>query len=394
LLGVHDLPPDGWGHGAGGSYPGTPPHDNRGFFFQLNWLPIYVLAIPIFFACAVRFAVWLREAVQRISRCPGGVITAPPECPFALFVQIEVARSGRRALRLATIAGILVIIIDRGQMIRAFYQNDFSAVRPYWAIAHLHAKHVDLMRNAVFDVIAYLFEGLFVFLFAFVTVKFFAFLQVLSSTIHRRYQERGYVFTPFWHDPARRLGLSAVGVPYTAFISLATAVTGFAFLHRLQLLSEMNGGWPQYVRDLEAFVAGDWSYAAGLARISTVTTGMVAMIVGLTIPAGVIAYFPLYQLRRRIQREINDENDMYPLKRQLAKTNEERAELAERHRVLKSTNVWPNGDDTAHLLMSIWVSLFGAAVYPPFAIIGGFWVILHCGLLLQRKLFPRAKAVD
>jgi len=245
----------------------------------------------------------------------------------------------------------------------------------------------------VFNIIAYIFEGCFVFLFAFITLKFLTFLRVLSSTIRGRYRERGFIFTPFWHDPAHCLGLSPVGVPYTAFIALATAVAGFAFLHRLQLLSEVGSGWSGYVQDLKTLLAGDWSVLVPLLRWSSITTGMFAMLVTLTIPAGVIAYFPLYQIRRLIQREIEDENDVYQKKKELATTDEQRAELAERHRILKSTNVWPNGDATAYLSMSIWVSLFAAAIYPPLLALGVAWLVLHSGLLLKRKLFPRF-AVD
>lgn len=364
LLGLDDLPSNGW-QSSHGAYAGPAPTDNRGFFHEPNWLPIYGLAVPTFLAFAGWFAIWLREAAQRIARSPGGVVAAPRERPFVLFVRAEVARSSRRVLWSAVAVSVAVTLADILPLILGYCTNDFTAISPYWGIAHLHAKRIDLVRNVAFDVIAYLFQAGFVFLFAFITFKFLAFLQTLSYTIRDKHAERGYVFTPYWHDPLRRLGLGPLGAAYTTFIGLALAMALFAALHRIQLLIEHGGGWSAYGKDLAALLQGDLSLLWALGRWSSVSSGIVAMLVALVIPAGVIAYFPFYQLYRFIKRQIRDENDAYPVKVKLAKTAEERTELAARREALEATNVWPNGDAAGQRSILLWLILFVAAIYPP-----------------------------
>jgi len=247
--------------------------------------------------------------------------------------------------------------------------------------------------NVAFDVVAYLFQANFTFLFAFITFKFLSFLKILSRTVRGLHNARGYVFSPSWDDPERRLGLSALGLSYTAFILLALAVNLFAFLHRIQLISELGGGGAGYWDDLANLIEGGQRLhqLAALARWSAMTSGFIAMLVALVIPLGVIAYFPLFQLRRFLGRQIARENDVFALKLRLAKTSAERDELSARHQALKRTNVWPNGDAVAYGSMVIWLVLFGAAIYPPVLLAGG--VVIGAGGIaasVRKALFPRS----
>jgi phosphatidylethanolamine-binding protein (PEBP) family uncharacterized protein len=371
LLNLHSLPHEGWDNSIPGACTVDLPENDRGLFHQYNWSIVYTVAVPLYFAFAAKFSTMLRGAAIGIARRPGGVIRGSRERPFVAFLHDEVTRYARATLVFAWGVTFAVMAIDTRQLWEAFLFDQFSCLRPYWAMGFFHENRVDYDRNIAFNLIAYSMQGMFVFLLAFVTAKFFLVLHIVSRTIRGRYNavvrptgDDRYVFDPYWGDPEHRMGLGPLGRPYNAYIILTLLVTLFAVLYRMQTIGE-KGGLHAYWADFGALLGGDFSQLGELGRWDAMTSGMKVMLVALAIPCVIIIYFPLLRIRsflrqqRVAQLRICSGLRTSPL---LAEQREVHLDIID---AVVRTNVWPNGDGIALLAMYSWISLYLTAVYPP-----------------------------
>jgi hypothetical protein len=214
-------------------------------------------------------------------------------------------------------------------------------------------------------IIAYLAQTLAIFLFAFVTAKFFVFLKILSRTVRGRHEKAGYAFVPNWSDPDHRMGLYPLAASYNAYSAKALAATAFAVFHRLCELGQHRGGILPYLSQLRVALAGfDPQALVDLGRWSSMSRGMWTLLLCLSLPAGVIAYFPLSSVRGYLRRFIAKRREELDARLRYADDparEELKAELAQ----LQVADVWPNGRRASVGSMAAWSVLFLTALYPP-----------------------------
>jgi hypothetical protein len=123
----------------------------------------------------------------------------------------------------------------------------------------------------------------------------------------------------------------------------------------------------------------------------TIDAGLWALLIFMTLPLVVAAYFPLWTLRRYVRKRRDD------LWKESVRGHDEAVErgddieaarLWKKISQLKSTQLWPNGDSEGWLLLSGSVAISIAAWAPPFCA----WLIGVAATVGAGKLLGNLKA--
>jgi len=358
LIRVHSLPPSLW------AQAGTRPNDNTGFYYQANWMFLYAAIIPSFYAGAAAFGIRLRRSAQRLSNRFSGVIKSPPGRPFFVFLHDELKRRAFHVTAFSLAVALIATAIDTYSMFGVYcWGGDARAEAKDWCIAFTLGV-VSKDRNLAFVIVAYLAQVLAIFLFAFITGKFFVFLRILSRTVRGCHQKDGYVFVPSWRDPDRRMGLGPLGVSYNTYAALALSITAFAVFHRLCRIGEDGPQFIDYLSGLRIITSFDLQQLVDLGRWSSINRGTWTLVFCLVLPVGVFAYFPLASVRGYLREFIAKRRDALNVRKRHV-DDPAREQLEAELKEMQVAEVWPNGRRAALGSMTAWLVLFLTAIYPP-----------------------------
>lgn len=367
---------------------------NYGFWLKPNWLPMYVVILPIIFGTMIALSKNLHDCVLKLSRPPLDVITKKPTTPTATpsypqLLSSRLAKSATPVFIVSLVLALGILALDTRNLWTGFAHNRFyGKVQPDWDTAYtgfamdkyeIYCKDSPnsckqivcpgyqppkKTANLLFDIIPYAFQGTVFFLGFFWVGKFYWFLQSFSSLM--RFEDSPYQFNPLDNpqDPDTRMGLRPMGYVFNGFLVITLLFQLFIFFYRVELVRIARPGitrW-QYVESLFLHPL-QMDFAFG-----TVTISLILLILFMNLPIAVICYFPLWTLyryvkRRRFEaweehaREFADAVNNYDLARS--------AKINAKMRVLQRADVWPNGDTTARRFLIIMVVLAVSSVLPP-----------------------------
>jgi hypothetical protein len=373
--------------------------ENVGFWFEPNWSFVYAIVLPFLFGSFVHMISLMRRALRRLTSEQLHVITknGKPAKDFEKYISNRLARRARSLMITSTSLAASLTILD--------FANDVGTVALYrprmpshvdWSTMFVVNHAIPAARNLAFDVVAYSAEGLAIFLGFFFILKFWTFLMVFSDSL--RHTNVAFEFDPLVHDPEQRLGLGPLGEFMNVYLTLVIVFEFYILGRRLQLIGK--GSDFTISTYLGALTSGAQSVANALSNVlnakfyqwNTIDFGLWLLLICLTLPLIVGAYFPLWTLRRYVARRRNELWDESARAHEDAKRGGKDAEATKlkiRMKQLEHTQLWPNGDMLGWHLMAISVAIGLAAWAPPLcAYLIALAVVFNLGRWLIRVFRP------
>jgi hypothetical protein len=366
-------------------------NDDRGFWFEANWSLMYTVVFPGVFGGLIYMINLMREALTRLTRADLRVINKrdADTADFEEYITLEMARSARGLTAGCLALAIVLTGVHAASLARFLMWR--SGVPPIldWTTM-FSAGHVPYGLNAGFDVLAYSFEALTIFLGFFFVLKFWTFLHVFSRAL--RDSDIPYEFKPLVHDPDGRLGLRPLGQFMNVYLWLVIVFEIYVLGRRLQLIGK--AGAFTLSEYLTALIDGAYKFAnvlnADLYQWGTIDAGLWALLIFLTLPLIVGAYLPLWTLRRYVRKR---RDDLWAASARAHEEARERGDVAEAEKLarrmtqLESTQLWPNGDATGWRLLILSIAIAVAAWAPPLcAALIGAGVFMELTKSVLRKM--------
>lgn len=354
VAGVHSFPLQG---------------DDRGLWFEANWSLMYTMVFPGVFGGLIHMINLMRDALAQLTTADLHVIKKKDHnaVDFEQYIISEMSRHARRFTLICIALAVALTGVHGANLARFVIQRRGAPPILDWTVM-FSTGHVPYWRNVVFDILAYSIEALTIFLGFFFVLKFWTFLHVFSRAL--RDSGIPYEFEPLVHDPDGRLGLRPFGDFMNVYLLLVIIFEVYVLGRRLQLIGK--GGAYTLSGYLTALVDGAREFAnvvkTDLYQWGTIDAGLWALLIFLTLPLIVGAYFPLWTLRRYVRKRRDD------LWMRSARAHEEARErgddleaekLAKRMAQLKGTQLWPNGDATGWRLLLTSIAIAVAAWAPP-----------------------------
>jgi uncharacterized membrane protein YhaH (DUF805 family) len=354
LIGVHSMPT---------------PGDDRGFWFEANWSLMFPLVLPVLFAGFNYMIGLIRHALDVLTSEQLRVIIKRKEAThdFDRYISEHLAESATPLTLAASGLAIVLTLADVWHVLPSIVHRATRPTYVDWTTMFANGR-VDYWSNVAFDVVAYTAEGLAIFLGFFFILKFWLFLKIFSDSL--RDDAVGYEFNPLVHDPDRRLGLRPLGAFMNLYLLLVIVFETYVLGRRLQLVGKSG------LFSVSAYLSALASGARGVKNLfdprmyqwNTIDTGLWLLLIFMTLPLIVGAYFPLWTLRRYVRKRRDD------LWAESARAHEEAmtqgdeveaAKLAKQMQVLEDAQLWPNGDATGWRLLAVSLALGIAAWAPP-----------------------------
>jgi hypothetical protein len=242
---------------------------------------------------------------------------------------------------------------------------------PLLAASELCPGSTGVFWNLFFNIIAYIFQGLAIFLGCFFGFKFLTFFLALAHLSFRK--NARFPFNPMWHDPQKRLGLRPLAPAFNGFMFL-TVVFQFGVLwHRLELIihhSATNNSLGKYIQKL-ANIKEDTFDAltkADLYELGTIDLGGLLAMVTMAVPVAFICYFPLRRLRRHLTWKAAGVWALTMRQHDNAVENDDAHKAKKLKALINSrleATIWPNGFATALRYLFLMGALILAAWVPP-----------------------------
>ena len=343
--------------------------DDRGFWFEANWSLMYTVVFPGVFGGLIHMINLMREALIRLTRADVHVIKKRDgnAADFELYIASEMSLRARRLTALCLGLSVVLTAVHGASLARFLVQRAGAPPILDWTTM-FSAGHVSYGRNVIFDVLAYSFEALTIFLGFFFVLKFWTFLHVFSRAL--RDSGVPYEFDAMIHDPDGRLGLRPLGTFMNVYLLLVIIFEMYVFGRRLQLIGK--GG--DYTLSGYVTTVVDGAHKVGnvlngdLYQWMTIDAGLWALLIFLTLPLIVGAYLPLWTLRRYVRKRRDDLwlNSSRAHEEAKRRGDEiEAAKLATEMSQLERTQLWPNGDARGWRLLILSIFIAVAAWAPP-----------------------------
>jgi len=346
-------------------------YEDRGFWFEPHWSLMFVVVFPALFGGLVHMIPLMRDAVARLTSERLRVITKGG-APAADFESYLATRLSSNATLFSVVCASLAILLTfvHGYSLFIFVLSGRGAPIVDWSTM-FSVGAADPVKNLIFDLLAYSIEAVVIFIGFFFVLKFWLFLSAFSRTF--RDDRTGYEFQPLVYDPDRRLGLRPLGAFMNLYLSLVIVFELYILGRRLQLIGKH--GQYSITNYLTTLFDGARSFRTilnqDLYQWHTIDAGLWALLIFLTLPLVVGAYFPLWTLRRYVRGRRDDLWSECARAYEGAKEAGDEAEaqrLLQRMNLLQHTQLWPNGDARGWRLLTLSVAIGLAAWAPPFCV--------------------------
>jgi len=404
--------------------------DNVGFLHSIIWLIPYPLALPLIFALFARLAQLVAERTEQVVRHKVIRTRTNDQVDDVKVDQYfddlrKEAEPGTKAIIwLALALTVIFITTDTVHLFRAVhflkqpaqYQKEHE--KPYeildWTFAYAFPQQtadglvtgqdrpIDSWRapkrwsNLTFDVLAWTFEGIYVFMGFLWVFTYGWFLKKFADLMIG--EQTKYIFCPQIGYEEANLGLKPIGILYNIYLSVVVIFGFMAVSLRLQYIPV---NCKSDFSTMGSYLASLWkgcfdlkSLDAKIFAFHCLNNANVWYLACYALAIFVIIYFPIIRLtsylRTRIDATIQAKHD------EMVQAKQEGNELKEKVLrwevvALKNAQVWPNGDKVALAFLFIIICLYAIAVTPavlPLAVVIGtglgFWK------LVVEALFKRA----
>jgi hypothetical protein len=292
------------------------PRGNWGFFHS-NWGMAFTLWLPVILGGTAWISRSLPGAFNCLTMDYVRVIPKDSEAQDGLEFQEALTRQIASSYRIVFWGAALVAAgasaLDTYDLWWSYFKlftaglSDFPSYRlQHWNTAFRESTPpVSATWNLIFNVDAYLFQGVAIFLGCFFGLKYLAvFVSLARLTLHR---DAPYRLNPVWHDVDRRLGLRPLGPAFNAFMVLTIVFQLGVVWHRIELIlhqSKETNTFGSYVQRLLGLRDGfDQLLRASTYDFTSIDPGAWAALISAIIPVGIICYFPLLALRPFLRRE-------------------------------------------------------------------------------------------
>ncbi|MCU1231188.1 MAG: hypothetical protein JWO97_4072 [Acidobacteria bacterium] len=346
------------------------PGDDRGLWFEPNWSLVYVIVFPSLFGGLVHIISLMRNALRLLTSDAVRVILrdGEPAADFEAYIAKRMAAGATRFRWLCISLAIILTAVHGATLARFLITREGMPPVLDWTTEFTTGR-IPFRANVAFDLLAYSVECFVIFVGFFFVLKFWFFLNIFSRAL--RDESTDYTFNPLINDPDQRLGLRPLGDFMNLYLFLVIVFEAYVLSRRLQLVGKSGdftlSGYVTALAD-RAHLLGN-ALSERMYQWHTIDAGLWALLIFMTLPLIVAAYFPLWTLRRYVgkrrldlwEESVRDHDEA--VKRE---DDIEAARLWKKMSQLKSTQLWPNGDSEGWLLLSGSVAISIAAWAPPF----------------------------
>lgn len=375
---------------------------NVGFWYTYNWSIMYLFIVPLIFAIASSSIGSLPRRLKAVASPAGCIVPSDDHAKldFSIDFREEFEKGSIAILVGAFVVAVVVDGWDSWTLWKALIHK--SSVTQDWSTAYaMGATNVwhppSWGANLAFDIVAYLFQGTYMFLAFYWVAKcgffFFTFAKMMVW-------KKKYKFIPMDSHPSLRMGLRPLSPFFNNFLVMTTLFLAFILYHRFQLMErDCHIAFPGFVSQVlhgmkEASFILDFNQK--IYGLECLDTGMILLLVFLVIPIVVIASFPLGILRHYAAERRDEKLQELGAKLEEALTGDPNDEknaklvknLDDRIERLQNSCVWPNGDRAALYFLGTIVVLAVGAWLPPLLVVLGATGV---GSVVLRELREIAK---
>lgn len=344
------------------------PGDDRGLWFEPNWSLMYVIVFPCLFGGLVHVISLMRDALRRLTTEVKVILrNGEPATDFEAYIANRMAAGATRFRWLCISLAAVLTAVHGATLARFLITREGTPPVLDWTTEFTTGR-IAFTSNVAFDLLAYSVECFVIFVGFFFVLKFWFFLNIFSRAL--RDDSTDYTFDPLIYDPDQRLGLRPLGAFMNLYLLLVIIFEAYVLGRRLQLIDKAGDfTLSAYVTALAdrghllANVLSDQMY-----QWHTIDAGLWALLIFMTLPLIVAAYFPLWTLRRYVRKRRDN------LWAESARAHEEAkkrgddieaANLIRKMSQLESTQLWPNGDSEGWRLLATSAAISVAAWAPP-----------------------------
>lgn len=374
---------------------------NLGFWFSYNWSIMYLFIVPLIFAIASSSIRSLPRRLKAVANSTGCIVPCDDNAKsdYSVDFREEFEKGATAILGGAFIVAVAVDGWDSWALWKALIRK--SSVTQDWSTAYTlgatNGWHPPSWgANLAFDIVAYLFQGAYIFLAFYWVAKcgffFFTFAKMMVW-------KKKYKFIPMDSHPSLRMGLRPLSPFFNNFLAMTTLFLAFILYHRFQLMQRCHIAFPDFVSQVlhgmkdPSFIL---DFNQKIYGLECLDKGMILLLVFLVIPIVVIASFPLGILRHYAAERRDEKLQELGSKLQVALAGDPNEEanaklvknLDDRIKRLQNACVWPNGDRAALYFLGTIVVLALGAWLPPLLVILG---ATGLGGILLREIREIAK---
>ncbi len=243
-----------------------------GLFQRWNWSVMFPIILPALFAWIAIVSNKMRKSVENLFSADIDIIKARSTGAQDYLHEFSdrLASASRFLFPSAIAFAIVFSLIDASRIIHGSWEwflvkphlHPGDACYPFrpadmdWTVAFTFTdtRFGDKwfpLKNLAFDSLAYLIQGLAIFLGLFWVGKFWLFIRTFITMMAT--DDAPYEFEPMRRDLYRRLGLGGVGRLFNYFAAFLLIFQSYVFFHRLQLVAENEGnskGWIGILQDI------------------------------------------------------------------------------------------------------------------------------------------------
>lgn len=370
------------------------PGDDRGLWFEPNWSLVYVIVFPSLFGGLVHIISLMRNALRLLVTDAKVILrNGKPATDFEEYIAKRMAAGASRFRWFCITVAVALTAVHGATLALFIVTRKGSPPVLDWTTAFTTGR-IPFRANVAFDLLAYSVECFVIFVGFFFVLKFWFFLNIFSRAL--RDDSTDYKFDPLIHDPDQRLGLRPLGNFMNLYLFLVIVFEAYVLSRRLQLIGKAGdftlSGYVTALTDHEHFLSN--ALSDRMYQWSTIDAGLWALLIFMTLPLIVAAYFPLWTLRRYVRKRRDD------LWAESARDHEEAKErgddveaarLVKKMSQLKRTQLWPNGDSVGWRLLTVSSAISLAAWAPPFCVfLLGTFATLEAGKWIRGRKAERS----
>jgi hypothetical protein len=380
---------------------------NVGFLHSV-WPIMYGFGLPLIFALFSKLAEIICSRLEQVVKNKVIKKNGADLDPKVLFEDLQLCmRPGSRIiLWLALLCAVCFIVLDTAHLVSSVrflahdqtYQQQHR--KPYedldWTFAYAIGNHPEIgtptppwtppnrYANLAFDVLAWSFEFVYVFLGFLWVFTYGWFLKIFADLLTKGTNQ--YSFYPPRAFPDLRLGLHPLGTLYNLYLSAVALFGLFAVWLRIKyIVINCSRNYPDlasYVSDLSRFWMEQvknkypsWPDERLLGFHCLNQAHWVAMI-SYAVCIYIIVYFPIIRMKRYVSATVLQEKQQWVNEFELleqAQQTEKAKQLKERIQALGEAEVWPNGSPAGITFLAVMAILLTATVSPglvAFALLG------------------------
>lgn len=357
---------------------------NLGFWFSYNWSIMYLFIVPLIFAIASSSTRSLPRRLKAVANPTGCIVPSNDDAKSDYSADFrEEFKKGSVAI---LVGALVVAVVVDGWDSRALWSALIhkSPVTRDWSTAYAlgvtNGWHPPSWgANLAFDIVAYLFQGAYMFLAFYWVAKCGFFFFTFAKMVWKK----KYKFNPMDSHPSLRMGLRPLSPFFNNFLVMTSLFLAFILYHRFQLMRrDCHLAFPDFVSQVlhgmkDASFILDFNQK--IYGLECLDTGMTLLLVFLVIPIVVIASFPLGIFRHYAAERRDEKLQELGAKLQEALEGDPNSQananlvksLDDRIKRLQKACVWPNGDRAALYFLGTIVVLALGAWLPPLLVILG-----------------------